>query len=83
MKRIVLIVLGVLAVSISTFAQTPAEAIEKALAPAPRNAREGAAVIKWKADNTYDTLKQAPTDWPAMTGPGSPDSSRSPCDARA
>jgi hypothetical protein len=57
MKRIVLIVLGVLAVSTSTFAQMPAETIEKALAPAPRNAREGAAVIKWKADNTYDTLK--------------------------
>lgn len=57
MKRIVLIVLGVLAVSTSVFAQTPAETIERALAPAPRNAREGAAVIKWKADNTYDTLK--------------------------
>jgi len=57
MKRIVLFVLGVLAVSTSAFAQTPAEAIERALAAAPRNAREGAAVIKWKADNTYDTLK--------------------------
>jgi hypothetical protein len=56
MKRIVLI-LGVLAVSTSAFAQTPAEAIDKALAAAPRNAKEGAAVIKWKADNTYDTLK--------------------------
>ena len=56
MKRIVLI-LGVLAVSTSAFAQAPAEAIDKALAAAPRNAKEGAAVIKWKADNTYDTLK--------------------------
>ena len=57
MKRSVLIILGVLAVSIGAFAQTPAETIEKALAAAPRNAKEGAAVIKWKADNTYDTLK--------------------------
>jgi hypothetical protein len=57
MKRIVLFVLGLLAVSTSAFAQTTAETIERALAAAPRNAREGAAVIKWKADNTYDTLK--------------------------
>ena len=62
MKRNVLIVLGVLAVSVSAFAQTPApapaEGIEKALLAAPRNAREAATVIKWKADNTYDTLKK-------------------------
>ena len=57
MKRLVTIVLGVLAVSTSALAQTPAEAIEKALSPAPRNMKEGAAVIKFKADNTYDTLK--------------------------
>jgi hypothetical protein len=56
MKRIVLIVLGVL-VSSSAFAQTPAETIDRALAAAPRNMKEGAAVIKWKADGTYDTLK--------------------------
>jgi hypothetical protein len=57
MKRIVLFVLGGLAVSGSAFAQTPTEAIDKALAPAPRQMKEGAAVIKFKADNTYDTLK--------------------------
>ena len=57
MKRIVTIVLGVLAVSTSALAQTPAEAIEKALSAAPRNMKEGAAVIKFKADNAYDTLK--------------------------
>jgi hypothetical protein len=57
MKRIVLIVFGVLAVSTSALAQTPAEAIERALAAAPRQMKEGAAVIKFKADNTYDTLK--------------------------
>ena len=57
MKRIVL-VLGVLAVSTSAFAQTPEESIERALAAAPRQMKEGATVIKWKADNTYDTLRK-------------------------
>jgi hypothetical protein len=32
--------------------------MERALAPAPRNMREAATVIKWKADNTYDTLRK-------------------------
>ena len=59
MKRTTLLAVGLLALSSSAFAQTPAEAIEKALAAAPRNAREAAAVIKWKADGTYDTLKPA------------------------
>ena len=57
MKRTVLFVLGLLALSAGTFAQAPADAIEKALSPAPRNMKEGAAVIKFKADGTYDTLK--------------------------
>ncbi len=57
MKRTVLMAAGLLAFATSAFAQTPAEAIEKALSAAPRNAREAAAVIKWKADGTYDTLK--------------------------
>ncbi len=58
MKRIVLIVLGVLAVSTSAYAQTTAEIIERALAAAPRRAHEGAAVIKWNADFTYEMLKE-------------------------
>ena len=58
MKRTVLFVLGVLAVSTAPFAQTPDEPIEKALAAAPRQMKEGATVIKWKPDNTYDTLKK-------------------------
>ena len=57
MKRIVLSVLGIVALSGSAFAQMPAETIEKALLAAPRNMKEGAAVIKFKADGTYDTLK--------------------------
>ena len=57
MKRMVLLVIGVAALSAGAFAQAPADAIEKALSPAPRNMKEGAAVIKFKADGTYDTLK--------------------------
>ena len=56
MKRIGLIVLGAMAVSAGTLAQSNPE-VEKALLAAPRPAREAAAVIKWKADFTYDTLK--------------------------
>ena len=60
MKRMVLFVLGALAVATLAPAQTPAanDEIEKALSAAPRNAKEAATVIKWKADGTYDTLKK-------------------------
>src|SRR3954469_16807689 len=58
MKCMVPIVLGLLAVSAGAGAQTPDESIERALAAAPRQMKEGATVIKWKADNTYDTLKK-------------------------
>ena len=57
MKRLIAIVLGILAVSTTAFAQTNEEIIERALTPAPRQMREAAAVIKWKADGTYDTVK--------------------------
>ena len=58
MKPIVLIVFSVLAASTSAFAQTTADIIERALAAAPARAREGAAVIKWNPDYTYQTLKK-------------------------
>src|SRR5437762_8284004 len=58
MKRIVVIALGVMALSLNLLAQTPDESIDRALAAAPRNMKEGATVIKWKADGTYDTLKK-------------------------
>jgi hypothetical protein len=58
MTRIVPIVLGVLAVSTSALAQTTAETIDRALAAAPRQMREGAAVIKWNPGYTYETLKK-------------------------
>lgn len=55
MKRVILSVLGVLAVSVTAFAQSE---IDRALAAAPAPMKEGATVIKWKADGTYDTLKK-------------------------
>src|SRR5713101_3125095 len=65
MKRTIAIVLSGLAVSASLLAQAPATpappmdpTLEKALAPAPRNLKDGATVIKWKADNTYETLRK-------------------------
>jgi hypothetical protein len=58
MNRNLLIALGLLA-STSAFAQAPADdPIEKALSPAPRAMREGATVIKWNPDFTYDTLRK-------------------------
>ena len=67
MKRIVTLALGLLMATAVGSAQqgapaagsTPQDpAIEKALMPAPRQLKEGATVIKWKADGTYDTLKK-------------------------
>src|SRR6202158_4907005 len=58
MKRIVMFVLGLMLVSTSALAQAPDAAVEKALLAAPANMREGATVIKWKPDFTYDTLKK-------------------------
>ena len=58
MKRISLFVLTVMAVSTSALAQAPADYIERALTAAPANLREGATVIRWKPDFTYETLKK-------------------------
>ncbi len=58
MKPFALMVLGVLAVSTSVFAQAPQDAIDKAVLAAPANLRDGATVIKWNADFTYTTLRK-------------------------
>ena len=57
MTRTALLLLAATAVSTGVFAQTNPD-IDKALLAAPANLREGATVIKWKADFTYDTLKK-------------------------
>jgi uncharacterized lipoprotein NlpE involved in copper resistance len=56
MKHIVSILM--LTVSMSVMAQTPAPSIDRALAAAPRQMKDGATVIQFKADNTYETLKK-------------------------
>jgi hypothetical protein len=56
-KRLALFVLGTAAMSSSVLAQAPAD-LEKALLPAPANLREGATVIRWKPDFTYDTVRK-------------------------
>jgi len=56
MKRIVLGLLGVIAVSTSALAQAP-DPVTTAVLALPASLREGAMVIKWKPDFTYDTLK--------------------------
>ncbi|HYR84460.1 MAG TPA: hypothetical protein VE422_10325 [Terriglobia bacterium] len=57
MKRMIPVVLSILAFSAIAFAQG-SEEIDKALLAAPRNMKDGATVIKWKSDFTYDTLKK-------------------------
>ena len=61
MARLVLIGLGVLAITVNTLAQIPQPAPpgphEAALAAAPAAMKDGAMVIKWKADGSYETLR--------------------------
>jgi hypothetical protein len=57
MKRTIPILLGMLAISAGMFAQT-SEATDRALAAAPKQMREGATIIQWKADGTYETVKK-------------------------
>ena len=58
-KNMVLLVLGAIAISAqSGLAQAPAAGVDTALLAAPANLREGATVIKWKPDFTYDTLRK-------------------------
>jgi len=57
MKRLIVVALSILAISAAAFAQSSAE-IDKALLAAPRQLKEGATVIKWKPDFTYETLKK-------------------------
>jgi hypothetical protein len=58
MKHALELAVAALAISTGAVAQTPAEIMERALAAAPRQMRDGATVIQWKADGTYDTLKK-------------------------
>ena len=58
MKRTA-IFLSLVALSATAWAQGANSAeIEKALMAAPAQQKEGATVVKWKPDHTYDTLKK-------------------------
>src|SRR5215207_7000824 len=57
MKRVILVGIGALALTAGVFAQAPAGNFDSALAAAPGDMIDGAMVIKWKADGTYDTLR--------------------------
>jgi hypothetical protein len=52
------VVLVVLLLSFAAFAQAPQPDIDKALLAAPRQMKDGATVISWKSDFTYDTLRK-------------------------
>ena len=73
MKRIAPMVLAVLAISTSAFAQAaPQEELDLALLAAPPNMREGATVIKWKPDFTYDVLRKGTNRMVCMNRSGQP-----------
>ena len=55
MQRIAVWILGVMTISTSLFAQA---ASDTALLAAPANLREGATIITWKPDYTYETVKK-------------------------
>jgi len=57
MKRSIPMLMSVLALSVSAFAQNQTE-IDHALAAAPGPMKNDATVIHWKADGTYDVLKK-------------------------
>ena len=58
MKLAAATLLALVAVCAGAFAQAPADPIEKALMAAPRNEKDGATVIRWKPDFTYETLRK-------------------------
>jgi hypothetical protein len=71
-NRSFLLILGVFAISATALAQTATDAIERALAAAPRQARDGATVIKWQPDYAYETLKKGTNRWVCYDRSGEP-----------
>jgi hypothetical protein len=69
------IVLGVLAVSVGIYAQSNDAEIERALTPLARmqkSVQDGATVVHWKADYTYDTLRKGTNTWVCYDWSGMP-----------
>jgi hypothetical protein len=62
-----------LALSTSALAQTPSPAdLETALTPAPPQLKDGATVIKWKPDYTYDTVRKGTNNLVCFDRSGQP-----------
>jgi hypothetical protein len=57
MKRTIPVLVGVLVLAAGVFTQTPGD-VDRALLAAPANQREGATIIKWKPDYTYETVRK-------------------------
>src|SRR5262245_41503228 len=57
MTRIVLMAVWAAMAAVDVFAQAPSELIDRALTAAPAPLRDGATVIRWKTDFTYETLR--------------------------
>lgn len=72
MKRIILAIVGVLVLAAGADAQTPAQTIERALAPLTGRVRDGAAVIRFNADQSYTTLKEGTNSWVCYDRSGEP-----------
>lgn len=78
MKRIALFVLCVTAFSINAMAQAPATPLPtdyaaRAVLAAPAALRDGAMVIKWKADFTYDVIKPGTNNMVCYDKSGAPE----------
>lgn len=72
MKRIVLALLAVCSLPVAAQSQSAASTIEKALAGVPARAREGAGVVRWNADHSYETLKAGTNTWVCYDRSGEP-----------
>ncbi|HLG95800.1 MAG TPA: hypothetical protein VKX49_05765 [Bryobacteraceae bacterium] len=63
MKTTIAVAFGALVLAASAVAQNNEELIDRALTAVPRQARDGATVIKWKSDFTYETIKKGTNKW--------------------
>ena len=58
MKRIMLVIMGLLSVAVSAQAQTPAVTIEQAVDASPARFGGDAMIVGWNADHTYEIVRQ-------------------------
>ncbi|MDX1394288.1 MAG: hypothetical protein R3195_07855 [Gemmatimonadota bacterium] len=61
--RVAILTAAAVLVPVALQAQSADETIQRALAGAPANAREGAMVVRWNADHTYEVLKEGSNTW--------------------